>query len=277
MSSPVSMVRGLQGDVFGEEEAYVHVAEGLATLFLNRPAKQNALTKRMWALIGRLVETVDRDTTARVLVVRSTNRRAFSAGADIREFSQTRSTRDDGADYDDTTALATRGLSAAGLPTIALVSGYCVGGGCELAAACDLRLADTSAVFAITPARLGVVYPLHSTKMIVDLIGPSRTKLLLFTGARISAEEAYRFGLVDEVCQPDSLEARGYSLARSIAEMSRQSVESTKAVIRAISAGALEESDPLRAARLDAYESEDYREGIQAFLDKRSPRFSTKE
>lgn len=250
-------------------DLYAELTDGVATIWLNRAAKYNALTKQMWATLAQLVAQVDCHSDARVLILRSTDTRAFSTGADISEFQSVRATKEDGAAYDAVVASATRALTHARVPTIASIRGFCMGGGCELAAACDLRLADSTAVFAITPARLGVVYPLWSTKMIVDLIGPARTKMMLFTGRHLSANEAHSYGLVDEVWDPPLLDERCRDLASTIAAQSKHSVEATKRVVRAICQGSIDETEEITAARLNAYESCEYRERVKAFLERR--------
>ena len=162
-------------------------------------------------------------------------------------------------------------LARAPKPVVALVEGVCVGGGCGLAIACDLRVAAPAACFGITPAKLGLVYSLHDTKLLVDLVGPAQAKRILFTGALLPAEEAHRIGLVDLLAEDASAEAE--RLAEQIAAASPHSVQGTKRMIRRILAGQADDDEDTLAEFRAAFSASDYREGVSAFLEKRKPIF----
>jgi enoyl-CoA hydratase/carnithine racemase len=151
-------------------------------------------------------------------------------------------------------------------PTLAVVRGHCVGGGCQLAVACDLRFADDSALFGVTPAKLGVVYPASATSRLVDLVGPATTKYLLFSGELIDAAHALRTGLVDEVLPRGALDGRVAEFTRILASRSRL----TQAAAKEFTAGRLDRAaywaDQARASGETA-------EGVAAFLERRPPRF----
>jgi enoyl-CoA hydratase/carnithine racemase len=165
-------------------------------------------------------------------------------------------------------------LARAEKPTIALVEGVCVGGGCGLAIACDLRVAGPQARFGITPARLGLVYSLHDTKLLVDLVGPAQAKRILFTGDLIDAAEAARIGLVD-ILAKDAAATAG-ELAASIAAASPHSARASKKIIRRILDGQVEDDSDTIAQFNQAFDGEDYREGVAAFLEKRRPSFRSR-
>lgn len=245
----------------------------VAELVLDRPDKRNALSFEMWEAIPRLVAHAEADDRISVLVVRGAGSH-FSAGADIGEFETRRSDPDDVARYGETVERAVRALLGMRTPSIAAVSGYCLGGGCELALACDLRVAAADATLGITAARLGVVYSFPSTHRLVVAVGASYAKYMLMTGAHVPAPEALRVRLVDRVVDGAELDAVVTELASEIDRRSRVSVRGALAMVEKVVAGATapdaEAADlPVRAAR-----SEDYREGVRAFLAKRPPRFT---
>jgi enoyl-CoA hydratase/carnithine racemase len=211
------------------------------------------------------------DAAIRVLVLQSAVPGVFSAGADIVEFSS--GARDPHWRQRNQSAIrrAQYELARAEKPTIALVEGTCVGGGCGLAIACDLRVAGPSAQFAITPARLGLVYSLHDTKLLVDLVGPSQAKRILFTADLIDAAEAARIGLIDILAEDAGGAAA--ALARSIAEASLHSTSSSKKMIRRILDGQTEDDEETLRQFDAAFEGEDFAEGVGAFLAKRKAQF----
>src|SRR5262245_8116158 len=188
----------------------VVVERGVATLWLNRPAKRNAVTYDMWAAIAHHCAHLARDPAVRMLVVRGAGPH-FCAGADIAEFGNHH------GDYQRVNEDAEGALAAVPKPTVAVVTGACVGGGVGLAAACDLRLADTTARLGITPAGLGLVHPSSAVERVVRLVGPSAAKHLLFTAELIDADRALRIGLVDEVHHPAELPLRVAALTDLIA------------------------------------------------------------
>ena len=154
-----------------------------------------------------------------------------------------------------------------------MIHGDCVGGGVELAIACDLRFCSSASRFGITPARLGICYSMASTRRVSQAIGPSKTKDLLFTGRLIDAETAREWGLADRVYAPDDLDRETAAFAGAICRNSQYSVRYAKRALREIVGGTVQEPDLLRDLRLGAYEAGDLREGIAAYLDKRKPAF----
>lgn len=244
----------------------LEVAGAIARLLIDRPDKRNAITQAMWdafpALIAEAVAS-----PARVILLASATPGMFCAGADIGEFAG--GARDPAwlarnqAAIDRTQYELTR----ADKVTLSFVDGDCIGGGCGLALACDLRVATPRARFGITPAKLGLVYPLHDTKLLVDLVGPANAKRLLYTGMLIDAEEALRIGLIDMIA--DTPEA----MINAIAAQSGHSQRATKAMIRRILDGQAEDDDATRAMFAAAFSGADFDEGVSAFLDKRKADF----
>ena len=250
--------------------------DGLATIVLNQPSRRNAMSIEMWDQLGEIIGRLDRDPSARVMIIRGAGTQAFSAGADITEFEELRSTPEKALAYNRRVAEAVAPLHHARKPIIAMVYGFCVGGGCEIAISCDLRVAAEDAVFGIPAARLGISYEYSDFKRIVDIVGPANAKFIFFTGdPRISARRAYDMGLVNEVVPTDQLEGRVRELARMIADNSPASLFWAKQAIELVLRDPALSSVPEgaeEAARL--FGGADYREGVAAFLEKRKPRFN---
>lgn len=245
----------------------------IATLVINRPDKRNPISFAMWRALPGLVEDVEGDDDIKVLIIRGAGDKAFSAGADISEFETYRADSEGARVYNDATHVAERALAGLTKPAIAMIHGFCIGGGAEIALACDLRFADTNARFGITPARLGIVYSLTATKQLTDLAGPAVTKYILFSGEHLQAHRAHEVGVIDELLPPEELEARTLEFADLIASRSQYSVRSSKRIIGKIQAGQTEDDEETLALRNDSFDGDDYKEGVRAFLDKRPPDF----
>ena len=243
---------------------------GVATLTIDRPDKRNAMTLDMWSELPHMAAKVENDPETKVLVVRGGAH--FSAGADISEFATVRSGVDGGRRYNEIVDRAESAIAGLSKPTIAAVDGYCIGGGCELAVACDIRIGTTDTIMAITPAKLGLVYTYHSTRALVRLVGPSWAKQILFTADHIGAEQALRIGLLNEVVHPDTLDTRVAELAATICDRSQITVRSSKAIIEKI-LDDTGEDDTVFDLYAKGNASADYAEGVAAFVAKRQPQF----
>ncbi|WP_321396467.1 enoyl-CoA hydratase/isomerase family protein [Emcibacter sp.] len=184
----------------------LHKDNEIAWLVLNRPEKKNALDKSMWASIPSLVQEAVSNPGIKILIVRSENPGFFSAGADIGEFSLFMADRNARNDNRQAIKEACRALENCPLPTVAMIQGPCVGGGCILALTCDIRFGDEKSKYGITPAKLGLVYGLADTRRLVDLVGPSQAKQILFTAGIFSSHRALRIGLVNDIFPDDKLE-----------------------------------------------------------------------
>jgi enoyl-CoA hydratase/carnithine racemase len=246
----------------------------VVTLTINRPDRLNALTYAMFTELPGLLAQAAALPGIRALVVRGAGERAFSAGADISEFAATRATLDQAVAYDDAVGAAEEAIASFPLPTIAAVHGHCYGGGCALAIACDVRFAAAGARFAITPAKLGIVYRLRSTKLLVDLVGPSRAKIILMSGTDYGAARAQSFGLVDEVfADPAALDAGVRDFTALLAARSGVTQRAAKQAVARVMDGVTHDDATHAALREAALDSPDYAEGVRAFLERRPPVF----
>ena len=250
------------------EELYVTREDGVATLWLNRPEKRNAVTHAMWRGIGDLVGALADDDTVRVLVLRGVGEH-FCAGADIGGLAEMPLT-----DYHAHNQYADRALAAFPKPSVAFVTGSCIGGGVELASCCDLRIAAEGSRFGITPAKLGILYPAYALERVTRLIGPSQAKYLLFTGDIVDADRALAMGLVDELLPADAAEARLADLCAILTERSLLTQVGTKEMIDAVvHDGAVPDETMARwQAEVDA--SPDLAAGIAAFARREAPAFT---
>ncbi len=236
------------------------VADGVATVVISNPAKRNAMTAAMWRALPPLLGQLAADTAVRALVLTGEGA-TFCAGADIS------SLREPGESPQALAVAAEEALAAFPKPTVAAVRGYCVGGGCQLAAACDLRFAETDALFGVTPAKLGIVYPSSSTRRLVSLVGPSAAKYLLFSGELTDAARALRTGLVDEVLPAGELGKRVAEFTRIVASRSQL----TQAAAKEFATG---RTDRDAHWQEQAQSGGDTAEGVAAFLERRAPRFT---
>jgi enoyl-CoA hydratase/carnithine racemase len=238
------------------------VADGTATVTISNPAKRNVMTAGMWRALPGLLDGLAADPRVRVLVVTGAGS-TFCAGADIADLREPRQ------DTQGSAMEAEEALAAFPKPTLAAIRGFCVGGGCQLAAACDLRFAAEGTRFGITPSKLGLSYAASSTRRLVGLVGPATAKFLLFSGELVDHERALRTGLVDEVHPAQKLDGRVAEFAGVLATRSQL----TQAAAKEFAAPDL---DPARAgywARV-ARDSGESAEGVAAFLEGRPPRFT---
>jgi enoyl-CoA hydratase/carnithine racemase len=244
-------------------------------LVLDNQERRNAISAGMWKAIPGAVADFDADPQIRVIVVRGAGTQAFAAGADISEFEQNRSSESQVADYEAATAAAHRALESSPKPVIALIHGFCVGGGLAVALSCDLRYADASSRFAIPAARLGLGYGVHGTRRLVATVGHANAREIMFSARRYDATEALAMGLVNRVMPDADLDAQVQKIAADLAANAPLTMAASKAVINAIAAGQSDYTDA-EAAVLRCMKSEDYVEGRRAFMEKRAPVFKGK-
>jgi enoyl-CoA hydratase/carnithine racemase len=263
------------GSALGDAAGHLEVtcAHGIATIAFTRPDKHNAISFAMWHAFGRLMPLLADDDEVDVVVVRGTPGGPFSAGADIAEFTTLRADPDGARRYGEAVTAGEQALIAFPKPTVALIEGFAIGGGSQVALACDLRICETGSRFGITPAKLGIVYALGSTARLVETVGPAWARWILLTGDLIDADTALRIGLVHEVVEPGAVEARVAALAATLASRAQVSLTGGKLVIAKAATGQHEEDDEVLAAYERSWTSGEYAEGVAAFLAKRPPDF----
>lgn len=245
----------------------------IATVVLNKPGSHNAISIDMYRDLPGLVAELDADPAVKVVVFRGAGQKAFASGADISEFERERGNAEAARNYNEHVAAAERAIEGMTKPTIAMIHGYCIGGGAGLALSCDIRFADPRAKFAITPAKLGLVYSLESTKRVVDLAGPSRAKWILISGQQIQAERALQLGLFDEIFETDELQKATYEFAELITTRAQFSVREGKAMVRRVVGGQVADDEETTRIRNSSFDTDDYAEGVRSFLEKRPPSF----
>jgi enoyl-CoA hydratase/carnithine racemase len=259
-------------------EAAPHLAVtrngGVVTVAFTRPDKHNAISYAMWHALGRLMPVLAEDDSCDVVVVRGTPGGPFSAGADIGEFSTLRADPAGARLYGEAVEAGEQALIGFPKPTVALIEGFAIGGGSQVALACDLRICETGSRFGITPAKLGIVYALGSTERLVEVVGAAWARWILLTGDLLDAATALRIGLVHEVVEPAAVESRAHDLARTMASRARVSLVGGKQMVARAAAGRRDEDDDVLALYAASWTSAEYSEGVAAFLAKRAPDFA---
>jgi enoyl-CoA hydratase/carnithine racemase len=238
---------------------------------LNRPEARNAVTLNMWRELAHAFADLAGDADIRAIVLTGSGA-DFCVGADISEFDTLRENKDQSSAYEIAVDNCSAAIADVGKPVIAAISGYCLGGGCHLALACDFRLADHSAKLGIPSAKLSIVYGVKSVQRLLAIAGLVHAKRMLYSGERYDAERAYAIGLVEEICD-DALSA-AISLAGTLVGNAPLSIAGAKFMLNHLSmgGGALDMAAAQRMIDLAA-DSEDFREGRRAFAEKRAPRF----
>ena len=228
----------------------------------------------MWQMMTAILQDMENDPSIRVIVLHGAGDKAFVSGADISEFDQKRGSADAVRQYDETSKAAQKALRSFPKPSVAMIKGYCVGGGLAIALECDLRLASDDAKFAIPAAKLGLGYNFDGIKHLTDVIGPAKAKEVFFTGRLFNSSEAHQMGLVNAVLSPSDLETGTREYVAMIAQNAPLTIKAAK---YSVGEAVKDESDRVidkAQALIDAcFASRDYVEGRQAFKEKRKPQF----
>ena len=253
---------------FADGKILLDIDNGVGLVTFNNPEKRNAMSLAMWDGLAEALDVLERDAAVRVVVLTGAGTKAFVSGADISQFG---AARDDAAaqrEYDRLTSAGRARLAGFPRPVIARIRGFCLGGGLAIALQADLRIAAEDSEFGIPAARLGLAYSAAMVRKLVDAVGPAHARMLLYTGARIPAQEAARIGLVNRVVPDAELSDTVLDLARTIADNAPLSVRAAKLAV------AGEDSAATEQAITACFDSADYREGRAAFAEKRAPRFA---
>lgn len=255
------------------EKMLAHIEGPIGWITFNNPSRRNAVSLDMWEAIPTILDRFENDPQVRVVVLRGAGEAAFVAGADISQFEQARSSPEGNVHYERVTEAASRRLHECTKPTIAMIQGWCIGGGVGIAVCCDLRIAADNAKFGIPAVRLGVGYGHKGVKKLMDLVGPSFTKEIFFTARHFSAEEARMMGLVNRVLPVAELAAYVRSYCATIADNAPITINALKRTVGELLKG--EAADLALSDRLvkACFASEDFIEGRRAFMEKRRPVF----
>ncbi|CAG4920099.1 enoyl-CoA hydratase-related protein [Acidithrix sp. C25] len=247
------------------------VIGSIAEVLITNPERKNAISQDMWGQLDDSIRLVDSNDYVKVVIVHGGDGN-FVAGADISEFKDLRQSGQSSHTYDENTEKALLRLRRTSKVTIALIEGYCIGGGVSIAVACDFRIGAANSIYQVPPARLGISYPLGSLSRLVELVGPTNAKWMIFTAARLSAVEAESIGLIRSVAS-EAIWEYVDDLARQISENAPLSIMATKRVIEALSNGGDSVADVANEMSEKTLSSRDYLEALEAFSQKRQPKF----
>lgn len=243
-------------------------------LVFNNPERRNAVSLEMWQRAGEVVAEFAHDDSVRVIVLAGAGDRSFVSGADISRFEDERASAGAQERYAKTSSGMRKILREVGKPTIAMIRGYCIGGGMSLALSCDMRICSDDSQFGIPAARLGIGYGIEGLRRLVELVGPSAAKEFIYTARRYRAEEALRMGIVNQVFPAQSLGAAVREVANTIAVNAPLSILTAKRVVDELMKDAAERNVALCEQLVkDCGASEDFIEGRRAFMEKRKPVF----
>ncbi len=259
---------------FADGKMLAAVEGGVGLVTFNQPEKRNAMSVAMWQGLGEILDEFADDDAVRVVILTGAGHKAFVSGADISQFEKARSNADAQREYDRLTSAGRDKLANFPKPTIARIRGFCLGGGLGIAMMADLRIAAQDSAFGIPAARLGIAYGPDMTRRLVQLVGPAHARMLLYTGARIDAEEAQRIGLVNRTVKDDELSDVVLELAGTLADNAPLSLRAAKVMVEQVTRDESRRDRIAMDAVIQAcFDSEDYREGRTAFMEKRRPIF----
>jgi enoyl-CoA hydratase/carnithine racemase len=244
-------------------------------VIFNNPERHNAVSLEMWARTAEILDSFANDDDVRVVVITGAGGKSFVSGADISKFESERASLDAAKIYNQAVARANESIYEFAKPTIAMIRGYCIGGGLGLAVCCDLRICSDNSKFAIPAAKLGLGYSYPGVKRLTDLVGPSFAKEIFYTARQFDAEEARAMGLVNRVVPADALESYVKNYADTIAANAPLTVKAAKFIANE----AMRDESKRNLARCTelveaCFKSNDYTEGRRAFMEKRKPAFT---
>ncbi len=247
----------------------------VGTLTFNNPERRNAMSLEMWREAATVLENFATNPEVRVVVLTGAGGKAFVSGADISKFESERGSTEAVAVYNAAVERLQEILVNHPKPTVAMIRGYCIGGGVNIAIACDMRICDESARFGIPAAKLGLGYGRSSIRLLLDLVSPQYVHELIFTARHVDAAEAFQMGLVNRVVPHSEIEAYVRGLGETIAANAPLTIRATKRTVRELLSDARDRGDAASDLLVQqCFDSADYQEGRRAFLEKRKPVFT---
>jgi enoyl-CoA hydratase/carnithine racemase len=275
MDQPLPSTSATTTIPLGTDRMIAEIDGPIGWLTFNNPARRNAVSFDMWEALGVAIQHFEDDPAVRVIVLRGAGEAAFVSGADISQFDKLRNSAENVARYDATSDQSSRKLSECSKPTIAMIQGWCIGGGVGIAVSCDLRLAADDAKFGVPAARLGLGYGATGVKKLLDLVGIAFTKEIFFTARHFVAEEAKAMGLVNRVVPKAELEALVREYCANIAQNAPLTIHALKRTVTELAKSSPEADLDLCAMLVgECFASADYIEGRTAFMEKRKPVFA---
>ena len=246
-------------------------------IVFNQPAKRNAINGAMWRGILQAMAQYDADPEVRCVAFRGAGTEAFASGADISEFDEIRAQKSSVAEYDGLLDQVLHSIQDSRKPSVAMIYGFCMGGGLEVALACDLRYCGRSAQFGIPAAKLGLAYNVEGHKRLIETVGHARAREIMFLGRRYNAEEGLAMGLVNQVFHDAELESEVGRIINQLCENAPLSIANSKTIIEEyVKASGAPDAANMKAAIERCAKSGDYQEGRRAFMEKRKPAFKGK-
>ena len=256
------------------ERMQAHIENGVGWMIFNNPARHNALSLEMWQGIGDILEHYADNNDVRVVVMRGAGGKAFVSGADISEFDQKRANKEQKDAYGKIAGRANHWLNKSAKPLIALIEGYCIGGGLATALSADIRMATPDSTFGIPAAKLGLGYDYEGLAKLARVVGPSRARDIMFSARFMPAAEAQQMGLINFIESREEIEAKCLAYAERVAGNAPLTVQAAKAALNTWERGEQEAEVAEVRQQVDAcFDSEDYKEGRRAFREKRTPHF----
>jgi enoyl-CoA hydratase/carnithine racemase len=258
-----------------QPKIYADKDGAIGWIVFNQPAKRNAMSLEMWEALPGLIAGHVADPEVRVILFRGAGEAAFVSGADISQFEKVRADMSQAEAYNAATEVAQQAIKDCAKPTVAMIHGYCFGGGMGLASCCDLRIAAENAKFRIPAARLGLAYGFEGIRHLISLVGAAATREIFITASVYGVEEMLRMGYLQRVFPAEQLETEARAYADRIARNAPLTVRAVKlSIAEAVKDAGARDMAKIDTAMKRCFDSNDYQEGRRAFMEKREPEFT---
>ena len=258
------------------KEILLDIEDNIATVTFNRPDQHNAISYEGWQLLSKIVRDIGQEGSVKVVIFTGSGNRSFSAGADIKDFKSHRHDSGSSKIYSEAFDGALDDIEALSMPTISMIRGICVGGGCELSMATDIRIAAQGSKFGIPVAKLGILVGYREMKRLVNLVGPGNASYILLSGRIIGDTEALEMGMITKLVEESELEGAVMGLAREMVPLAPLSQSRHKKILQSVIANQSLDGFTVEEINLPFtnFDSEDFNEGRKAFIEGRTPVFN---